>query len=277
MNLEKINAYLMMVKGEELNPDIPDLLATLKKDAVKVNDQERAKYIWCLEQVYIVIKHYLDAFSKLKEKEYYEAWCLLDRADIELSFLRKHLDYSGNKYYLEFIENNIHQLQNLFPYQYFMSRESVVKKWFCSICNEEINLRKSCGHKIGDIYNGEQCFRVAGDIQFLAIAIVTDPFDKYSVIFPDGMEYNYQMLDNLMNYLKHPYERWNLVVTKKLKPKYEGLGKNRKCICNSGKKYKMCCLKTGENQYDHYHIEFYVKDPDSFTPLPDQEIHTWKN
>jgi hypothetical protein len=277
MNLEKINDYLMTFNGTELNPDIPDFLAILKKIAVKEESQEKAKYIWCLEQVYIVINHYLNAFSKLKRKEYYEAWCLLERADIEHYFLRKHLDYNGNKYNLEFIEKNINQLQKLFPYQFFMSRESVVKKWYCSICNEEITLRKSCGHKIGEIYNGEQCCRVAGDIQFLAIAIVTDPFDKYSVIFPEGMEYNYQLLDNLMNYFKHPYEKWNLLINKKLKPEYEELGKNRKCICNSGKKYKMCCLKTGDNQYDHYHIDFYVKEPESFTPLPDQVIHTWKS
>jgi hypothetical protein len=37
----------------------------------------------------------------------------LDRSDIELSFLRKHLDYSDNKYDLLFIENEIPKISGV--------------------------------------------------------------------------------------------------------------------------------------------------------------------
>ncbi|GAM12865.1 SEC-C metal-binding domain-containing protein [Mesobacillus selenatarsenatis] len=276
MNFEEINNYLQNFTGTELRKDIPDLLSHLKKEALDNSDQDLAKNIWCLEQVYIVIAHYLNAFRHLHEKDFFEAWCQLDRAEIELSFLRRHFDYSGNKYNLGIIENHVLQLQKMFPYQYFFSRESVVKKWYCSICNEEISLRKSCGHKVGEIYNGEQCCRVAGDIEFLGIALVTDPFDKYTVIFPKGLDYNYSMLESLMVNFKDPFQIWELSITKKLKVEYEGAGKNRPCICNSGKKYKMCCLKSGNDLYDHYHINFFVDAPTTIIPVSEQFVHTWK-
>jgi hypothetical protein len=277
MTLEEIDNYLLNFNEKILRQDIPSILLDLKREEVIKGSEDKAKQIWCFEQIYKITNHYLTAFNQIQEKEFFKAWCELDRADIALTFLRKHFDYTHNKYRLELIEKHTRNLQRLFPYQYFMSRETIVKKWYCSICNKQISLRKSCGHKVGEIYNGEHCLRVAGDIEFLAIAIVTDPFDKYTVIFPEGLEYNYTMLENLFSYLEHPFENWDLKIFKKIKPEYENLGKNRMCICKSGKKYKMCCMKSSENLYDHYHIIFYEKNPEDFKPLTNQFIHTWKN
>lgn len=240
MDSQQISSYLRGFKGTELSPDILDELSELKRIAVNQDDQEEAKNIWCLEQVYKVINHFLTAYKQLVDKEYYKAWCKLDRADIELHFLRRHLNYSGNKYNLEYIEKNINQLQKLFPYQLFSSRESTIKTWKCSICNEVITLRNSCGHEVGEIYNGEQCFRIAEDIEFHAIALVTNPFDKYAVLFPENKEYNYAMLESLMGNWTNPYEKWELHIRRDLTEEYKGLGRNDPCICNSGEKYKNC-------------------------------------
>lgn len=277
MDRSRISGYLQGFRGIELRSDILDKLSELKKVAVNEGNQEEAKAIWCLEQVYKVIKHYLSAFKQLSKKDYYEAWCTLDRADIELYFLRSHLNYSDNQYNLEFIEATIYQLQKLFPYKHFSSRESTVKKWRCSICNEGITLRSSCEHEIGEIYNGEQCFRIAEDIEFHALAIVTNPFDKYAVIFPEGKEYEYSMLENLMKNWSNPFERWKLNVLQELNEEFKGLGRNNPCACKSGEKYKKCCEKTGNDKHDHYQILFLNKNPEQFKHQKKQMYNTWKN
>ncbi|MCM3167916.1 YecA family protein [Peribacillus frigoritolerans] len=275
MEKNQITQYLKDFKGEELLPSILEELSKLKKDAVTKGDQKEAKNIWCLEQVYKIINHYVTAFKKLKNKDYFEAWNDLDRVDIELSFLRNNLD--DDIYNLKFIEKNISQLQKLFPYKLFMSRETTVKKWSCSICNQVISLRKRCKHTVGDIYDGEMCCRVAGEIEFHGVALVTNPFDKYGVVFPKGKEYNYAILENLMKSWTNPYQEWELEITRELTEEYVGIGRNHPCICNSGKKYKNCCLKSGDNHHDHYKLVFINPDPSKLITMKKQMINSWKD
>lgn len=277
MNLQQIKDYLNEFDERELNPEILEYLAKQKKIEVEKDNQVKAKEIWCLEQVYKIINHYLVAFSQLKNGEFFEAWLSFDRADIEFSFLRRHFDYTGNKYNLEFIEKNIQQFQKLFPYQYFMSRESITKKERCSICGEIVKLRKPCGHIVGEIYNGEQCCRIIEEAEFLGVAIVKNPFDKYTVLFPEDREYNYYMLEQLISYLRHPFEKWELKVEKEIKKEYSHLGRNDKCICGSGEKFKNCCLKTGESLYDHHRILLFDRAHDNVKPINKVQINTWKS
>ncbi|WP_214480960.1 SEC-C metal-binding domain-containing protein [Bacillus sp. SM2101] len=277
MEFNEIKQYLMNFDGSQLKPNILNSLSSLKKRAVSENNQILAKEIWCIEQVYKVLNHYLGAYKDMKNNDFYNAWNELDRADIELFFLRKHFNYTNNQYRLDSIEKNIYQLQKLFPYKHFFSRESIVKKWKFSICNKTISVRKSCSHRIGEIYNGEQCVRIAQDFEFIGVAIVTDPFDKYTVVFPEDLEYNYAMLENLMKYLSHPFEKWELEISKETLPQFKNLGRNHSCLCQSGKKYKNCCLKSGEDLFDHYQMNFLEKSSKGIPTEPIQLINTWKN
>ncbi|OES45383.1 YecA family protein [Domibacillus iocasae] len=278
MDILQIKKYLNTFRFSKLDPTIKERLTELKKIAVLSGDQEVAKEIWCLEQVYQIIQHYLKAFNLLKKKEYLKAWMQLDRADIEFSFLRKHFDYSGNKYNLEFLEKNIYQFQRLFPYQYFLSRESVTKKERCSICNQTVSIRKSCGHKVGEIYNGEQCSRIVEEIELLGFAIVKNPFDKYTVLMPQDIEYNYFMLENLLQSINHPYTKWNLEVQKEDDVRYKKLGRNANCICDSGIKFKKCCLNNEDRKIkvDHHKITVLDKVSKDIKPIPRTTFRTTK-
>ena len=256
LKLPEIKKYLNEFNGDILKSEIPELLSRKKKFEVDKGNQRAAKEIWCIEQVYKIISYYLSVFNHLKQQKYFEAWNELDRVDIALSQLRRHLDYTDNKFNLQFIENIILQLKRLFPYRHFMSRESVIKKKVCSICGSVISIRKSCGHKMGEIYNGEYCYRIVKDIEFLGISIVTNPFDQYTVLFPKDLEYDYSMLEMLIQKLKSPYERWELNIFKDIKEEYKMTKRNDICPCGSGKKYKKCCLISGNNEFNHYRIVF---------------------
>lgn len=273
MTLNDIKDYLNKFRGTNLDPEVMNQLKSLKELEVSQNNQSAAKEIWCLEQVYKVIRHFLSAYKKLHDKKHFDAWCEFDRAEIELSFLRKHLDFEDNKYKLKFYDRIIYQYQKLFPYQFFMSRESVVKK-SSSICGMTVSLRKPCGHQLGEIYNGEQCCHNIEEVEFLAMAIVENPFDKYTVLFPQGMEYNYTMLDNLLSQISGPHDDWDLDILQEKKQEYIGTGRNQPCPCNSGKKYKYCCLNTDKELFDHYRITVHRDKPGNIIPM--HTVHTWK-
>ncbi|MEO2206702.1 SEC-C metal-binding domain-containing protein [Paenibacillus pabuli] len=273
MDLLTVKNYLHNFRGTALNEDIPNHLKSLKAIEVSHNNQFVAKEIWCIEQVYKVIQGYLTAFRNLQEKKHFDAWLAFDRADIEFSFLRKHLDFQDNKFNLQFYDKMIFQYQKLFPYQYFMSREMVVKRASCSICGETVSIRRPCGHRIGEIYNGNHCGRIIEDAEFLAIAIVTNPFDKYTVLFLEGMEYNYAMLDNLLGQISGPHDDWDLDVLKEKREEYIKIGRNQPCPCNSGEKYKHCCHNTEKELFDHYRVTTHSKKSVSIIPM--HTVHTW--
>ena len=111
------------------------------------------------------------------------------------------------------------------------------------------------------------CYRQVVDYEALAVAIVKNPFDKYTVLRPHGMEYNYFMLDNLMNNMTSPYDRFTVKIHKEKLPQYRGMSRNDECPCGSGRKYKKCCLGSAREQMDHYRINYhdnpYVKPVDS--------------
>ncbi|MFS0554204.1 YecA family protein [Brevibacillus sp. 179-C9.3 HS] len=274
MDISAIKNYLHAFRGTVLKKDILDHLKSLKANEVSQNNQSTAKEIWCLEQVYMVIQKYLSAFRNLQEKKYYNAWREFDLADIGISSLKRHLDFQENQYHLQFYDRMIYQFQKLFPYRYFMSREMVVKKASCSICGETISIRNPCGHRVGEIYNGEACGRSIQEAELLGIAIVTNPFDKYTVLFPQGKQYNYSMLDNLISQISEPYADWDLDIVKERKQEFIGVGRNKPCPCDSGKKYKFCCLGSKNELFDHYRITVHRETPGKIIPL--HTVHTWK-
>lgn len=274
MDLDQIKQYLSQHNKLEFDASIKTYLKELKADAVAQNNEVLANEIWCLEAVSSIQQSYISAFNSIKNSKHFDAWQAYDSIDIGLGSLRKHLDYSNNLYNLEFIEEYTRKFQSLFPYQFFMSREAVIKKESCSICGKINTIRNRCEHEVGELYMGVMCCRVVEDVEFLALSIVTNPFDKYTVLFPQGMEYNYGALDILFKRLNTPYDRWMLEIEKRLKPEFEGAQRNAVCPCGSGKKYKKCCYGTESELMDHNKIT--LLDTSDFTPIPYKTMGTWK-
>ena len=275
MELEQIKQYLNIYNKLNFDSGIKSRLKELKANAVESDQEGTANEIWCLETIGEVQRLFISAFNSIKNKKHFDAWHSYDLIEIELSFLRRHFDYSGNKYNLEFIEEYSRKCQKLFPYKYFMSRESIIKKESCSICGKINTIRNRCEHEVGGLYMGEMCTRIVEDMEFIAMAIVSDPFDKYTVLFPEDMEYNYEVLDDLFMQLRTPYDRWNLDIGKRIKPEFEKAERNNPCPCGSGKKYKRCCLGTDSETTIHYRIT--VLDNPNVKPIPYKTIGTWKN
>lgn len=241
MKINEIETYLSL-KNIELNQDVLKEIEKQRLAAISENNDAVANHCWCLKTIYSIQNTFVTAFYEMKAGEYEAAWNNLDSADILLSGLSQNFDLGvdSDKYHLLFIANILRQYQSTFPYQYFFSRECVIKEEECSICGNKVSLRKTCGHRLGKLYMGEQCVHRVTDLEFKAIALVTEPFDKYTYVQIEGKEYDYGMVEMLLSGLENPYDKF-WIETKMVKsPEYKRISRNELCPCGSGKKGNPC-------------------------------------
>lgn len=249
---------------------LAEVIRELKAASVAAGDQAAAKRLWCLEETLDVQTTYLRAFELLKAGSYYSAWCKLEDAELGLLRLEKHQSF--DRFQLAFISDAVRRFQRLFPYKMFVSPEFVKLEKRCSICDEVVTIRKPCGHRVGEIYDGEICGRVVTKVKAIGLAMVERPLQKYSVMFlsdPRGGasidHYDYAVVKYLIERLASPFDGWDFAWTKRRHShsRFRDVGRNRPCPCESGKKYKRCCLS--EDGVLRPHCQFTFDSP----PVPE--------
>jgi len=264
--LAELETYLRSVGSRrEEDQRAAALLKTLKAEAVTARDELLAKRIWCYQQILQVQSEYLLAFSKLKSGSHLDAWCAFERAEIALYFLEPHWPINEEAFRLQFIGQQTQQFQALFPYKLFISPELLIRQEECSICHKLIRIREPCGHRVGDIYGGEHCCRIAKDFELLGLAVVETPVQKYSVLSvanPTDHKH-FPLLRYLIERLNGPFDAWRAEWSKRRQPhdRFRGVGRNAPCPCESGKKYKHCCLKEAGVMRPHCEFTFAVAPP----------------
>lgn len=276
MDLDRARRYLSLVESRDpndpLEQEVRDLFARLKVEAVGKGDQEFAKDLWCCETVLKVQNEYLKAFGQMKNGTYYEGWCTLERVEIALNSLKRHFDIAPENdiYKISFIETHTERFQSLFPYKIFLSPGALYLERRCTICGAVVSLRNHCGHVPGEIYNGELCTREVTQADLLELSLVTNPVQKYSVAFMqdqndeiNGDGYDYSLVRYVMRGLREPFHGWNALRTKRRHPhaKYRNVGRNDPCPCESGKKYKLCCLREKGVLRPHLEVTFDLPPP----------------
>lgn len=223
---------------------------SLKEYFVKNNRQEEAKDIWVLEHIYIAQNKFLSFVKLIRKEKYYDAWGQLERCEIELLNLDKHIpkEYVVNTYF-DFLKYQVPRWQKIFPYKIFASSEFLEKEIRCSICDAIITPRRFCGHIKGEIYNGEMCFRIITKADLIGVAMVKNPVNKFCVLFKQNENgdrydhYDYKVVKFLVNTLPSLFYWWDLNESVDLHPRSEFL-LNRAddfCPCDSEKKFIDCC------------------------------------
>lgn len=177
--------------------------------AIFEKNEQLANELWARIQNYNIVKNYVKAYSNLKEQKYFEAWRLLDRVDIDINFVSNNFNLS-DLFMLTFLKEIVPKYMKLFPYKYFTSRESIVKSSECSICHRKFRLRNRCEHTIGKIYMGKLCVRIITEMSFVGVSIVENPVDRYTVLQSKEINYNYSILDKLMEMLSSPFQRFDI-------------------------------------------------------------------
>lgn len=251
MNLKEIRTLMHQLGNEPVDTSKLLLeLSRIKQAAVKNGLEEKAKVVWIHETILHIHASYTEAFRLMKAGNYYDGWCKLEDAEVNLGRLRRHFDYDESTFQLRRIENVIKKFQFLFPYKMFSSGEYIEKQMQCSICKQTVSIRNPCGHVVGEIYKGEMCCRIVTDFTFAGVALVDNPVNKYAVLFLTDQagektdHYNYQLLDYLMPRLTSPFEKWGLEIQERLADHqiYHDVSPDDDCPCGSHIAYRDCCL-----------------------------------
>ncbi len=258
-----MQARLRHITTEEYSEkEISAELGRIKADFIRNGQSQDANKVWCIESILKIQTEYIHAFQLLKQKEYYRAWCAYEQVDLNLGFLCPHHNIETNEYMLSFINTQTKKYQKIFPYKIFISPELLEEEKKCNICNRTVSIRNPCGHEVGELYNGEMCCRIVTKVQILGMAMVESPLQKYSVPFIKDEttgelvdHYNYEAVEYIVDKIKSPFDAWDVEIGTKVYPHshFRNLGRNDKCPCGSGKKYKKCCIdKKGVElpQYD---------------------------
>ncbi len=278
MSPDDIRSYIRAVAQRPNEPSLEavhEALALLKRDAVAAGDQARAKSMWCLAQALSIQEEYVRAFNHLKAEEFYEAWCALERTELALASLERHDTRSWADFRLDFIQVHSARWQSLFPYKIFMSPEFLHTEEVCSICRRPVVPHAFCGHRVGEIYDGEMCHRIVTKADMLGVGMVENPVQKYSVVFlhdeKTGKQrdhYNYALVKYAINGLRAPFDAWDVERTTRRRPhsRFSDVGRNDPCPCDSGRKYKKCCLREVGVLQPHWQFSFSVPPPDGVLP-----------
>jgi len=270
--MRSIDEIKAILRGESAtspaDPDLEKEVAALKTVAVAANDQAFAKHLWCVGHTIEALKSYLKAYRQLQAREFFEGWCTLEQVELALGRLRPHFRDHWAEFRLAFIEKITIAIQSLYPYRLFLSPELLEESKICSICKKPVTVRITCGHKIGEVYDGEYCGRIITKFRVLGSALVRDPVQKYSVPFNIDREtrqtvdhYNYSTVEYLLCRWPEPWLNWDIEWTKALHPKsrFRPLSRNDKCPCESNKKYKKCCFSREGILRPHVIFKFHYK------------------
>ncbi|HEV7764120.1 MAG TPA: SEC-C metal-binding domain-containing protein [Thermoanaerobaculia bacterium] len=253
-----------------IDEEVAAQLEQVRLDAVAAGDQALAKETWCLKTALEMQQKFVAAFLDMKAGRFYDAWCTLERIEIAALGLARHMKLD-DEYALAFIDEHVERFQKLYPYAIFMSPAYVEKEVRCSICDSKISIRSGCEHRVGEIYDGIKCLRIVTMAEMLEMSFVPTPVQKYSVPFLKDAKtgkqvdhYDYSLVRYVVRGLRSPFDGWTMHRTTARHPHrlYNHVGRNDKCPCDSGKKYKKCCLSEAGVLRPHIDIDFDVPPPE---------------
>jgi len=273
--VNQLRDFTKLNHTQEMCDEIFASIDKLRQDAVEIDDQEAAKLIWCYQKITEIQMYYINSFYLLKKKEFYEAWCELEKSEKKIQYLSDHFQINEeiDAFSIAFIKRQVEKFQSIYPDYFFTSYELVIETTVCSICGKKNLLKDHCGHMLGEIYDGRRCVRHIKNCKPLHYAIVPNPKWKYRVLFGKDENnerqdnYNYSILEYLIDILPSPYVEWNYKYSVKINPhsKFKNYQEGDECPCGSGNIYKECCLK--KDGVPRKHIDFY-----GFEPLFEPEI-----
>lgn len=235
------------------------LLSLKKQGYVHAGEQLKAKASWCLEAIGRIQDTFVTVFLRIGSDEFREAWEMLGYCEKETYWLDKHFAESEDEFGIEHIRNHAVQIEELFELRGGFSPGILHKEVRCSVCDAALTLRKGCEHEIGEIYDGERCHLVVSDALLLHVAVVDNPAQRYSFIWPENEgKTRFAVVKYLSEHLNSPWEKWSFrkEVRRRFHPAFQNVGRYDPCPCRSNLNYRDCCLrKELVPEFPHFSFE----------------------
>jgi hypothetical protein len=240
-------------RGRDVAADIRTIVADAQPVGVDAEEQY-LNDLFVLDGYVDFLSIYGDLWEKVVNGQFSSSWCSLQDA---LDLLRVIKRFS--KIDVGFFEAQLTELERAYPYSVFASVGMMVDRFDCSICGFDID-SDDCGHMRGQLYRGVMAHAVARNILWTDhVALVTEPEDKRCVVKYEDQSDHFKLVRLLAGLIAS--RKWrlsdfsHLEYSKKLlpNPEHQHRGRNDLCFCESGKKFKKCCI--GRTQIEQTHVD----------------------
>ncbi len=227
----------------------------LLKCSVLLEDKNKVYIETCL---FRVLKNISSFWSLVLQHHFYDAWCKLQDSLDGLRLIKRFYHCQCDS--VSFFEKQLLSIEQVYPYKLFSSIGAVVEQYECSICGNDMD-SLDCKHLKGELYDGELAYAIIRNFKELDhVAIVENPSDKRCVLNPDDDQAGMDVLKNIVGYIIEnklsPLGFTNILRIEFDKPneKYIDLSPNDHCFCESGKKFKKCCVNKRTSRHVHFEL-----------------------
>ena len=233
-----------------------------KLTTMKVESQSSPDDV--LNELYVFHKYmemlssYTECWERIVKKELASSWNSLQDAIDLLKIVNKFSSYDTNRG-VSFFENQLIELEKLYPYHIFFSIGAIVEGCECSICGKDID-SFDCPHRRGELYRGKMAYGIVRNASLEHVSMVRYPKDKRCVVQYDDKGEQFKLVRFLSDLISsdrlQPLDFGELRFSKrKIKnPNFRKIGRNEPCYCGSGKKFKRCCISLEFVDSDHVEI-----------------------
>ena len=256
--------FMKLIKTKYKNIDIIKYKLLIEDEKIilkQKNDEYSLLLIWFCLSIIEAMEIYHKAFLLLKNREYYKGWNELAQVEVIIHNIKLNIQDYSDYMALVFLDQYTKKFQEIFPYKAFTSNVLVNTKEKCSICGKSMNPFSGCGHIRGRVYSGELCYSIVTNGDFVGLDFVEKPANKCAVAFAGiDVPENYKLLEYIMPKLSNEYIIWDYEIIAEYEPhiNYKN-ARNEKCPCQSGKKYKNCCMNNPKG-IKHEHYRFTLPD-----------------
>lgn len=213
-----------------------------------------------------LLSEYATFWERVSKREYEPSWMALQDA-LDLIRLLKRvslIDVSG-------FENQLADIEKTYPYRIFASTGCIAKRVECSICGKDID-SFACPHRQGYLYQGKIAQGIVTEMEsFDHVALTEHPEDKRCIMQAEGHPYKFRAIDFLADNLAarrfviSNFSHVEMSERRKRNEEFVAQGRNERCRCGSGKKFKHCCIAKEYVTYPH--AEFVFRgNPDLIQP-----------
>jgi hypothetical protein len=201
----------------------------------------------------------LASYWKCVESEkYHTSWCKLQDAIDCLRQLRRF--YKEDSATLWYLTRQLLSIEKAYPYKLFTSCGFIFDGFECSICSQDID-SDECPHIKGNLYAGEMAVAIAKNLKELEhVSLVRKPKNKRLTVGYEDASPHFNLFRILIaEFDKNKCSPLNLaqvqlVETIRVDPDHKRAPRNSQCYCESGKKYKNCCIKSERMPHIHMRI-----------------------
>lgn len=211
--------------------------------------------LFVLDRCVDFLAAYARVWRLVAQSQFTESWDALQDS-LDLLRLIKRLSVID----VSCFEDQLVELERAYPYNVFFSIGAVVTRFECSLCAEDMD-SLACPHRRGHLYRGRMAQAVAKEIVELDhISMVDQPQDKRCVVSYENTAPQFSVvraLGQLITSSKMRVSQFSHLVFSKrrfLNPGHRQIGRNERCYCDSGLKFKHCCVDKALEEQDHVDI-----------------------